>query len=209
MLTVVTLDFGGDIYTNPFTGVSITGRVFAIEDVHPQREMAIYVIPNNVVDIFINKSTGTVKEENIAQLSVYNKNNYTKTNSISNLGNYTIPIVFTDVVQPISVGDNYVSSEIKRYLFQLGMREVAPSIKPYLMQFIAELNKGTITENKLDRVNKFLGYFGVKVKKIVIEPMNDVEKNFHTQAYNQNSNKQSINTTPPAVAPATTGVVIR
>lgn len=202
MKTVSTLDLGGEVWKNDYTGITVTGRVFVIEDLDPQKETAIYVIPNNVVDIFIRD--GQVRMDNSDKLAIYNKCNYVKINNISDLGGYTVPIVFTDVVQPISMADNYVSSEVKKFLHGLGMREVAPNIKGYLMQFIAELNKGNITDNKLDRVNKFLGYFGAKVRRIEIGAMNESEKLMHSKTYTQ-----PLSTMPPAVAPATTGMILR
>ena len=200
MRTVVVMDFGGEMWKNEFTGVTISGRCFAIEEIEPMKDTTIYIIPNNVVDTFIKDNM--VRIENADKLSIYNKNNYTKVSSISNLGGYTVPIVFTEVVFPVSPSDNYVSSEVKKFLHSLGMKEVAPNIKSYIMSFIAELNKGNITDGKLDRVNKFLGYFGAKVSRIEITAMNEAEKMNHANTYNTSN---SI----PAVAPSTTGVVVR
>ena len=205
MYNVVIVDFGGDIWNNKFTGISVTGRCFSIENINPQGENAVYIIPNNVVDTYIDQKTGSVRLESTANLSIYNKNNYAKSDSISTLGGYTVPLIFSDLVHPISQGDNYVSSEVKKFLFSLGRREVAPSVRGYLIQFINELNKGTITENKLDRVSKFLAYFGAQVKRVEIGVMNDVELAVANHQHNINNS----NNNPSVVAPATTGVVIR
>lgn len=205
MYNVVIVDFGGDIWDNKFTGISVTSRCFSIESINPQGENAVYIIPNNVVDTFIDQKTGAVRLENVGNLGVYNKNNYTKSNSINNLGGYTIPLIFNDLVNPITPGDNYVSSEVKKFLFSLGRREVAPSIRSYLISFINELNKGTITENKLDRVSKFLKYFGAKVKRIEIGAMSDVE----LAVANHQDGTVNTSQTPPTISPSTTGVIIR